>query len=528
LLRPLFAAEPGGDWAAVRVLNFSIFAFSYGAFLYLLVGLARKFGGLEVRGVEQEQRSRNLLWTAGICLFVATQLCLGQVSRVNPDELVTALFFLASGMIVRLLASRNSTIVRGLALGLVFGAGFIVKAAFLPLSLGMLAILAIASWKERRGFAAVALATGVFAVIAGSYGVALSRAVGTPTLGQSGSINYAWHVNRLQKWVHWEGGTASAEDAWPSARLARLAQWQAHPPDFGTPLHPSKMLQHSPLVYGFAAPFHATYTPYYDPPYWYEGYRHFVRTRYQIIALGKSLVDLVHALAVQPIFYAVVAALVMLLRTRAARERFLVWLRLNWVPIACGLVGVMIYFPVHLEGRYIASFLAALAMCAMVGAVTSVEALTQARVRLVTLLLLLGLAGDLAAYQVPVWRNALHRKSPRNNVEWQMGEAVLAEHLPPMSQVAVIAWTANLHCDWAYIAHLEITSEIASGADFDSFWKMSPAQQQPTLDIFRKAGAVAVFVEGKPPNSGGPEWKQLGHTPMWMLRLDTATTKAQP
>jgi hypothetical protein len=513
--RPLFADGPRGDWADTRCVNFAIFAADYAAFLYLLMGL--------MAGGRKDSRRSTVLWVAALGLFFTTQVCFGQVSRVNPDELVTTFFFLACGMMVRLLRRAwiddEGLVSRGLLLGLAIGVGFVVKAIFLGLGCGMFALLGLAMWRRRQSLKPVLAATVVFAVIVGSYGVALSKAVGKPTLGEAGSLNYAWHVNRLQKWVHWEGGVAPASEAWPKPWIARFAQWDTRPVDFGKPVHPSVILQEAPRVYGFAAPIHATYVPYYDPAYWYEGYKPVFRPRFQVIAVMKSVGDLAQSLMAQPMFYAVLAALGILLWRKRARREARRWVRSQWMVVACGALGVALYLPIHLEGRYLAGFLAALGVCGFVAALDSREAWSSTKFRAVMLVLALGIGGSLVRTQAAVWRNVLRHKAPEKNVEWHMGEAVLAQGLPAMSQVGVIAWTPNLHCDWAYIAHLQITSEIGSVEDFNMFWKLAPGDRAKTLANFRNAGAVAVFSYGKPEGVNANGWTQMGSTSLWMYRL---------
>jgi len=453
-----------------------------------------------------------------LSLFTAAQVCLGQVSRVNPDELVTALFFLATGLIIRQLRrpSVDNRWHHGLLLGAVLGIGFLVKAVFLALGFGMLAILTLAVWRSRRSLASVVVAAAVFLTIAGTYGTALTRATGHRTLGEAGSLNYAWHVNRLQKWVHWEGGNDPAAKAWPKPWLARFAQWDTNPPNFGQPQHPSQILQQSPRIYAFNAPFQSTYAPYYNPPYWYQGYNHVLRVRYQLIALFKSLTDLAQVLLTQPMFYAVFLALMILLEPRHARMYLLRWLGEHWPIIAFGLLGIALYLPVHLEGRYLTGPLTLLALSAIIA---SSSFLTVGRFTPAAFILCLGLTASLAKSQLPAWHNLAQHRAPSNNFQWQEGEALLAEHLPPNAHVGVIGWTPNLHSDWAYIAHVQITAEIASPTDFNQFWSQSPAQQAQTLDTFRRNGDVAVLVDSKPANTTDPNWHQLANTPLWIHRL---------
>jgi hypothetical protein len=379
----------------------------------------------------------------------------------------------------------------------------------------MLGLLGWALWSQRRSLQPLLAAAAIFAIIAGGYGAALSRATGKVTLGEAGAINYAWHVDRLQKWVHWEGRVEPAAEAWPKPWIARLAQWDTRPPDFGQPLHPSSILHEAPRVYGFAAPMHATYVPYFDPPYWYAGYKHVFRWRYQAIALAKSLGDLAAVLLALPMFYAVLAA-ALVLHWRRRDHGMRHWLREQWPVAACGLLGVAIYLPVHLEGRYLASMLAVLGLSAIASGAADAG---QTRLRVVMLLMACGLCASLAHTEMPVWRNDLRHKSPTQTVDWQMGTAVLAAGIPARTPVGVVAWTANLHSDWAYMANLQITSETATPEDFALFWKQDAEARRLTLDAFRRSGARVVFSYGKPEDADGSGWTHLGQTPLWMIRL---------
>ena len=156
-------------------------------------------------------------------------------------------------------------------LGIALGVGFLIKAIFLPLGCAALVVAAAGLLRERRTMRLMAPAGALFGVIVLGYGAGLSRAVGAPTLGEAGSLNYAWHVNRLAKWVHWEGGADPADKAWPKPWVARFVRWERDPPDFGRPIHVDELAGSAPTIYVFRGPVEATYAPYFDPPYWYAG-----------------------------------------------------------------------------------------------------------------------------------------------------------------------------------------------------------------------------------------------------------------
>jgi hypothetical protein len=233
-VRPFFAPGLEGEWNSIRALNFAIFVFSWLAFAALVRELSRTIGTATLAGVA--------------FIFITAQLCIDQVSRVGPDQLVAALFFLACTLLPRFV--RRPEPHTGAALGLTLGLGFLVKAIFLPL--GCIALFI--AFVRIRKLHLVASAATVFAIIVLVYGAALSHETGSPTLGEAGSLNYAWHVNRLAKWVHWEGGADPAGKAWPKPWIARFTHWQADPPDFGRPIHPSEMLGTRPTIFAFRGP----------------------------------------------------------------------------------------------------------------------------------------------------------------------------------------------------------------------------------------------------------------------------------
>ena len=493
VMRPWFQAGMAGDWHASRVVNLVVFCFSLLSFVFLVLGLAR--------------RRDAVFWFGAGAVFCSAQVCLDQVSRVGPDQLVSGLFFLACGILVRLAGrARGGWLASGF--GLVLGLGFLAKAVFLPLGLVMLVVLAGARVRAGLRLGALVPAVLVFAAVLLGYGTALSRAVGHPTLGESGALNYAWHVDRLAKWVHWEGGVEAAEEAWPKSWIARFAQWESRPPSFGLPLHPSVVVGRAPSVYVFhESGVAATYVPYYDPAYWYAGYTHVFRWRYQVIALGKNVGDLVVVLGKMPMFWAVLVVAALLGSSRRVALGV-------WPVVACALLGVAIYLPVHLEGRYLSAFLAVAAL----GVLGRVGEASEGRRRAVAALLCLGLAGELGLTQKTVWSRAMHGWSVRDNVEWQAGRAVAEAGIQPGSEVGMISWTANLHCDWAYLAGVRITSEIQSGADEAAFWGLPEVGQREVLERFRAAGAMAVLTWDRP-RGAAVGWRQLDGVPMWVYRF---------
>ena len=494
--RLLFPVGMSGEWLVTRAVNLAVLCFSLGSFAYLMTGLRA--------GAARDGRRDGVFWGCGAAVFVVAETCLGHVSRVNPDELVAGLFVLACGLMLRLL--RGPKIGTASGLGFVLGFGFLVKAVFLPLGCAILGVAGFALWWTGRRWMRMAPAVLAFGAIVLGYGAALSWAVGYRTLGESGGLNYAWRVDRLSKWVHWEGGVQSAEAAWPRPWMARFARWESDPPDFGAPVHASEMVERSPTVYVFHEPVQATYIPYYDLAYWYRGYRPVFRWRYQALALGRSLMDLMRVLMTQPLVYAVLGTMWWL---RGLRREMV------WPLVGCSLAGVAIYLPVYLEGRYINGPLMVMAMVGL-SALEGAGARTR---RAVLMMVMLGAGLQMVKEQRLVWSRAVHGWNYRANVQWKVAEAVRRAGVGDGAEVGMISWTPNVQCDWAYLAGVRITSEIADGADETLFWRMVPAAQDEVLGRMRGAGARAVLSWDGPPGGVEAGWTRLGETSMWVYRF---------
>jgi len=193
------------------------------------------------------------------------------------------------------------------------------------------------------------------------------------------------------------------------------------------------------------------------------------------------------------------------------------WFSNFWPAYLLALAGVLIYLPVHLEGRYLAPFLAALLLMKL-DAFTPVLARSAWLRAAVVALIVVGFVAGLVKDQHEVWSRAAHRWRYQENLEWQEGKALKSEGFAPQSEIGVISWTPNVQCDWAYLADLRITSEIASPQDERLFWDLDPLDQNAVMLRFRQAGAVAVVTRDRP-KEGTPGWDQVGSLPMWVYRF---------
>src|SRR5207244_7668958 len=108
----------------------------------------------------------------------------------------------------------------------------------------------------RRTNRSVFLAFVIFLVIAAPLVLSLSWSKRRLTFGDSGKLNYAWEVNQIPKYRHWQGD----------------------PPGSGVPRHPTRKVFDSPNVYEFAQPLSASSAVCFVPSSCYDG----IETRFNL------------------------------------------------------------------------------------------------------------------------------------------------------------------------------------------------------------------------------------------------------
>lgn len=501
--RPFFSSSSSGEWLSIHVVNMILFVATWCAFLFLL----RTLEPVLLHSRENE-RARSFLFLTGASLFASIQLCIDSVSRVGPDLMVSALFFLATALVLRLVERPGWK--RALMLGVVLGLGYWTKGIFLALSITLLVVAGTALWVRRKTIRPMLLTCAVFAVMVAPYAAGLSWSYGKFTMGESGPLNYAFHVNLLPRWTNWQG----------------------EPGGYGKPIHPTHQLSANPDIFAFDEPYHNTYSPFGNITYWYQGYRHFWSARYQAIAIVRDLDYLMHALLPQPIFYAVVLAVVLIIVALRARAQWFKALLASWPLFVPALVGVLLYVQVHLEDRYLGSFLTILCLLPFAALALIADHVPAKLMTALSVLLIAGAACNFAIVNRDVLAHLRNHYTYFENPQWKLGLAMERAGLQPGDGIAVVGGP-NASCTWAYIAHLRIIAEMG-GKPFDqrhldppetpspvsAFWHASAQEQQQIIDIFRSTGARAVIASEKPAEISAPSgWKLLPDTKTWIYRL---------
>jgi hypothetical protein len=504
----MWLVEPSIRWEfpLVHLVNFFIFLLALAAFEFMW----RQFRPVisEQHSVTSEQFSVSSgqlalpewgWWGVGYALFIWAALNLIQVWAVTPDMLMAAFLFGAAGLLAQIRAGRDSWHSFAL-MGCLLGLGCLSKAIMMPVSLFFLAagFLAVAHW--RRAVVGTAVALLCFMIVAGPFIGLISVWHGRFTYGDAGKFTYVRHVNHIT-YPHWQG----------------------EPPGDGVPLHPSSQIFDDPPIYEFATPIGGTYPVSLDQTYWYEG----VIVRFD---LGNQLRQLLtNALRYADLFVyqqaAVLFGLALLYSLRQWGPFSLLVDMRGWLLSGVGLLGLLLYAPVLVAGRYVGAFILLFWSDLLAQVRVPDTAVARHVIRSVTLLMILFTVANVALFNLQRFAALSRISEPPGPTEiagppawpgavaeelWQLGIA-------PGDQVAVIGYAFDSY--WARLARVKIVAETL-GWQADALWLGEPAFQQKVLATFAATGARAVVAEHVPPYAQLPGWRQVGESNFHIYLLE--------
>lgn len=484
--------DPTREFAAVHAVNFACYAASLVAFEMLLCAATADDPAGE--GDARVSLPVPLVRGLGYALFAWATLKLVSLSVVTPDMLLSAFFFAAAAL--TLANARERRWGRTIALGLLCGTGYWVKAIFFYLSLVFLFLGFFGREPRRERLAHTAVALALFLLVAGPLVARISMVHGRPTVGESGKLNLIWWVTHTDD---------------PPGHFVPSS------PEQGTPVHPLKVLHEAPRVYAWEFETRATYALWYDASWWHAGrrvpwtvaqvVRHVAKTakEYWHDGLFRDMACLLFGWVVLVLVGPPVEGL-----RRALTGR--------WRLLIAGLVSPAMYALVHSEARYVASSMVViwLALYAASAIPRGEEAVRWARA------LVLASAGYLVAIVVPLTVYALVpaelREAPGVGHAGHLTAAgeLARRGLTAGDKVAVIGNGINGY--WARLARVRIVAEVDT-RDVAAFWAAPAATQAAVLAALASTGAKAVLTRDAPAAAKDAGWAPIAGTPFMVRDL---------
>jgi 4-amino-4-deoxy-L-arabinose transferase-like glycosyltransferase len=436
--------------------------------------------------------------TVSYCVLAWAGLVLAELGRFNnADIFVVALLLAVGALLVRV--RRGVTGNRKFALlGIALGLGFLAKTAVvvvLPMFLVTLALL-LGSWRDLRLWLTALTALAVMV----PFVAAISIAQGRFTLGDSGRLNYSWHVTGMSVEGYKEN------QYWPGPEIQ----------------HPLRVLLDHPRVLSYEQHLIGTLPVHAEPSWWCAGYPVRFNQDRQLMILWSNLKFSINAFRC-PALLLVLLALpfgARLLWRRFAQAWFL------WLP---ALLFAASYCPVYSDYRYLAASYALIGFALL--AASAPVRLPALWSRLAILALPLVTAGLLMGsgfrHLLPQFaRDVLGRRAP-----WEYFNVAVAEHmrqagLQSGDRVAYIGFSlgaAHVGLERAQIvatvperiSHDDLTWGRPLVFTFpkpDEFWRSSSQDQRRVLETFRRVGAKWVFADCVPTWADTSGWQVAGES----------------
>jgi hypothetical protein len=487
----LFRPSASVEIPVIHVLNWLIFLGVSLAFAFLVRAW---FAEKQDSTPNAEKAARyGILVPFAFWLFFWSMIHFIPVSLITPDLCVEGVVFLAAGICSQL-SRPASNWKNDLALGGTLALGYYAKAAMFPLALLLLFLLFLWPPSGSRGRYGVLVAAVVFLLVSAPLIVVMSNRVGHLSTGGSGSLNYAWWVNKVPPY----GGSIRME-------MAILDSLYTGKLDTSIGLtHPPRMLMEKPLILEFRSPVNGTYPLWYDPCYWNKGTEAQFNLRRQMIALKENLLRYGHAFIEMSSLFAglLVFSLLNLKRRMPVKpERSWYWLLL-W-----SLAAAAMYAFVHVEYRFLGAFFVLFWLAAyrfMLGrAERGVEKAVLATVLCSLVVSTIG-GGEL-----------LHHFTELGSPDYlRIAEGLRTLGIKPGDELATIGYTFD-----AYYAHAAGTRIIAQIPEADEFWGLSVAEREKVKEHLASVGVRAVVVKDGPRGFAYGDWHEIPGTRLNRVRV---------
>jgi hypothetical protein len=493
--------SPYWEYPVVHFLLFLIFLFAFYCFEFFLRELIRFYDSARESNPSAARDSTvpKATWMVlGYSIFLWSSLDLISLVQTNPDMLVTAFVFLASGVLLRI-RNGDANWISFLLLGLALGFGYLTKQVMFPLAFVFLAVAMLAVGNLHRAIRHVSIALITFLLISAPLIIALSVAKGRITYGDSGPFAYAVTVNNVA-FRHWQGEELGS----------------------GIPAHPTRKIFDNPATFEFGSPIGGTYPLWYDITYWYDG----VKTRFDIAQQGKAILSNLNLL--QELLLGLNGSLIagLIVMFVASSQGWSIFKHLSefWFLLLPAVSAVCLYSLVLVEGRYVAPFLPVLLLSTFFGArlrefQRTGKIATAVTVAIALMLMIRFIPGIFSSVaDLRNWRN------PKSHPYWEVASELRKMGLRAGDKVASVSYANVNNVKWARLARVRIIAEVYHSIydpEKNDFWKAEPSVQKQVIQAFANLGVRVIVADEEPRGPGTDGWQRIGDTSYFAYFLPT-------
>jgi hypothetical protein len=471
--RALVGEGRGRELAAAHLVNLVLFLAALWAFDRLSGKLQARSQGALPGGIAAALGSMLFLWTSLQWLGLA---------GVSPD-LGVLFFALAAASLALGIGDGEGTWRRGVGLGALLAAGYAMKAILLPFGVVLFLALAAGGRRRRRRLAAVGAGLATLVLLAAPLIWAVSRQAGRFTISDSGRLNYGWFIGGLPRFAHWQGEEGCC----------------------GRPLHPTRRLAEPVPVFEFRAPVGGTYPPWYDPSYWYRGYRPRFDAGAHLSRLGATGREVLGILlgARSPGGWWVAALLVLVV---AARPRGAAPAGVGPVMVASAAV-LGAYLPLVVSARYLPPFVVLLLLPLLLNLKPPASWLAarwfRGALAALAAVWLVGAAWAMAADAVG-W---VEERRQGGTLDEQVAAGLRRAGVEPGSDLAFVGPAIDQY--WPRLLTSRLVAEVRE-QDRAAFWDLDAGARERVMATLEGLGVAAVVTDQAPPQARLEGWEPLG------------------
>ncbi|MBI3589999.1 MAG: hypothetical protein HY094_01305 [Candidatus Melainabacteria bacterium] len=466
----LFKHSPCWESIFVHFINFFIFLISFFSFTFFLNEL--------VKCQKQKQKEKEVLklglntlpeWaliTLGYSVFIWTSVSLITISRIMSDLSAAAIFYFISGLLLKIRLGNTNWFLF-ILLGFAFSCFYLAKLSFLSLVFLFLFLCFFMGVNLRLMLPRVLLSLIVFLVLISPFVFLLSREKGYFTFGDATKLNYIEEVTN---------------------EITICPTSMNYIPQLSNLTHPVKKIYASPAVYEYSTPFKVTYSPYYDPSFWWHG----LKTKFDLMgelrAIKKNLpiyMDLISYMQI------VLVGLFMLFFISSRGILCLKDIFEEWVLLVSTVVPILMCSLIHAEFRYFGAFVPVLIL-ALLSALkfNNYKAFKKAILCLVSMVIVFFLSTSIVSLDI--------LSNIKNNdayKDWLVSLELKKIGIKKGDKAAVIPGECDVY--WARLAKVNIIAEV-SLEDYEMFWGSSSLIKSEILEAFKRVGVKVVLAENPP------------------------------
>ena len=491
--------HPSRYWEStfLHLLNFLLFLFalvSFEFFLGRLIALAR-FLSSETGG--SGDIPEWAWWVLGYAAFLVCGLRVITLSTDTPDMALAAVVFLGIGVLIDTVQFRRGFLHYAL-LGAILGAGYLTKSVMLPMFFVCLVVVIFASGGVAKPNPRALATLAGFLLVSLPFAMALTRAKGYFTFGETGKVAYIHEV------LHANEREFDQVNALTRSDGSIAGNDLAHRP---------RKLFANPDVFLYVTSFSSsTYPAWYDGGYWWEGRRPQFLPRDQLGALGRAGTAYFRMLSTEKQWVAGWLVLAIF-----AGDWKMTWARISrlwfvWVP---PLAALGLYSLVLAEPRYVAVWVTVVWL--VLFAAVPWSRVDGGRNLGAAVSLAIAITTGTAVVKDGL-SNVAACLRPARHDQWEVAQGLLQMGLAPGEQVAFLGHTTVADY-WACLIRLRVTADIPLES-MQSYWLATPEIRREIASRLR-ANGIRALVTGTAPLV--PEaWRQIGDTGYYVQILEPA------